>query len=118
LPKATPEEKAARSEALENASIYATEIPLRTIQVAAKSIEILEFMVKNGNPNSVTDAAVGLLCVRTALKGAYYNVMVNAKGLSTKDKARLLADEAKRVLAKANEHIDAVLKDVESGLEF
>lgn len=118
LPKATAEEKTARTEALENASIYATEIPLRTMQVAARSVEILEYMIKNGNPNSVTDAAVGLLCVRTALKGAYFNVMVNAKGLNTKDKARQLSGDAKAVIAKANEHIDNVLKDVESGLEF
>ena len=118
LPKATPEEKAVRSETLEKASIYATEIPLRTMQTAARSIDILEYMVKNGNPNSVTDAAVGLLCVKTALRGAYFNVMVNAKGLSTKDKASQMASEAKGIISKTTAEIDSILDKVEQGLDF
>lgn len=118
LPKATPEEKAVRSETLEKASIYATEIPLRTMQTAARSIDILEYMVKNGNPNSVTDAAVGLLCVKTALRGAYFNVMVNAKGLSTKDKASQMASEAKGIISKTTVEIDSILDKVEQGLDF
>jgi glutamate formiminotransferase/formiminotetrahydrofolate cyclodeaminase len=118
LPKTTAEEKALRTESLENASIYATEIPLRTMQVAAKSIEILKNMVEKGNPNSVTDAAVGLLCIRAAMRGAYFNVMVNAKGLNTKEKARQMADDAKNLLETNIREIDLVLEKVESSLNF
>jgi glutamate formiminotransferase/formiminotetrahydrofolate cyclodeaminase len=118
LPKGSPEEKAARSAAMESASIYATEIPLRTMQVAYKSIEILKYMVEHGNPNSTTDAAVGLLCIKTAVRGAYFNVMVNAKTLGTKDKARELADAAKDLLRDNHAQIDAILEKVEESLSF
>ncbi len=118
LPKGTPEEKAARSQALETASIYATEIPLRSMQVAAKSIEMLQNMVEKGNPNSMTDAAVGLLCIKTALRGAYFNVMVNAKGLNTKDKATELANEAKAILQDKNAVMETILEQVEKAVSF
>jgi glutamate formiminotransferase/formiminotetrahydrofolate cyclodeaminase len=118
LPKNTPEEKTQRSQALENASIYATEIPLRTMQVAVRAIDILKHMVEQGNPNSVTDAAVGLLCIKMAVKGAYLNVMVNARGLTTKDKAKQMAEDAKTILKDSNERIDMILDKVESSLDF
>lgn len=118
MPKATPEEKALRSEALELASIYATEIPLKTMQVAYKSIEILKEMVEQGNPNSITDAGVGLLCIKTAVRGAYFNVMVNAKGLNSKDKAKAMAEEAKTLLADNHARIDAILQKIEEAIAF
>lgn len=118
LPKATEEEKQVRMQALENASIYATEIPLRTMKVAYGCIDILKYMVENGNPNSITDAGVGLLCIKTAVRGAYFNVMVNAKGLATKDKAKAMADEAKAILADNHSRIDEILKTVETAISF
>ncbi|MES2618194.1 MAG: glutamate formimidoyltransferase [Bacteroidota bacterium] len=118
LPKNTDEEKKARVDALENASIYATEIPLRTMKVAYKCIDILKYMVENGNPNSITDAGVGLLCIKTAVRGAYFNVMVNAKGLATKDKANAMAAEAKSILADNHKTIDEILLKVETAVSF
>lgn len=118
LPKNTEEEKKARVDALENASIYATEIPLRTMKVAYNCIDILKYMVENGNPNSITDAGVGLLCIKTAVRGAYFNVMVNAKGLATKDKANAMAAEAKSILAENHKAIDEILLKVEAAVSF
>lgn len=118
LPKSTPEEKTARSAALEAASIYATEIPLRTMKVAYKCIDVLDFMITNGNPNSITDAGVGLLCIKTAVRGAYFNVTVNAKGLNTKDLAKAMANEAKTILADNHKRIDAILEKVEAAIAF
>lgn len=118
MPKETPEEKAKRADALEAASIYATEIPLKTIQVAYSSIEVLEAMIVNGNPNSITDAGVGLLCIKTAVRGAYFNVLVNSKGLKTKDKAAAMANEAKALLKDNHARIDAILQKVEDAIAF
>lgn len=118
LPKSSDEEKAKRSEAIENASVYATEIPLRTMQVAYKSVEILKAMVEQGNPNSITDAGVGLLCIKTAVRGAYFNVMVNAKGLKDREKANAFASEAKALLKENHDRIDDVLKLVEAAVAF
>ncbi len=118
LPKNTDEEKTLRSQAIEKASIYAAEIPLKTMQVAYQCIETLKYMVENGNPNSITDAGVGLLCIKTAVRGAYFNVIVNAKGLATKTKATELAIEAKALLQKNHTEIDAILEKVEGAIAF
>lgn len=118
MPKTTPEEKNARAVAIESASIYATEIPLKTMQVAYSSIDMLEAMIVNGNPNSITDAGVGLLCIKTAVRGAYFNVLVNAKGLNTKEKAIAMANEAKALLKDNHAKIDAILQKVEEAIAF
>ena len=58
-------------------------------------------MAKDGNPNSVSDAGVGALCVRTAVYGAYLNVRINAGGLSDKEFSRRILSEAAEILEKA-----------------
>lgn len=95
LPKNTEEEKAARSEAIENASKYAMQIPFNTAQLAYESMSVMKAMAEIGNPNSVSDAGVGALCARTAVLGAVMNVRINASGI--KDKAF-----TEDLLAKAN----------------
>lgn len=118
LPKSTDEEKAIRKAEIENASVYATEIPLLTMKKAYDCIETLEYMVKNGNPNSITDAGVGLLCIKTAVRGAYFNVMVNAKGLTDKAKASAFAEQARNILKQNHERIDKALEQVETAIHF
>ncbi len=96
MPKKTDADKAARMEALELASQYATEVPFKTMNVAFEAFEIVEAMAKTGNPASVSDAGVGALCCRSAVMGAYLNVKINAAGL--KDRAfadKIVADGAK-----------------------
>ncbi|MEN9947959.1 MAG: glutamate formimidoyltransferase [Bacteroidota bacterium] len=84
LPKGTEEEKVARANAIEDASKYAMEIPLRTAEVALEGMNICIEMVKSGNPNSITDAGVGAMCIRTAALGAIMNVKINASGIKDK----------------------------------
>ncbi|MGB5320911.1 glutamate formimidoyltransferase [Lutimonas sp.] len=85
LPKGSSEEKEIRLKAVENATKYATEIPFQVMQTAYQSIEVMQAMIKEGLPNSLSDAGVGVLCARTAVLGAYFNVRINAKDI--KDKA-------------------------------
>ena len=84
LPKATPEEKSARKQAIQEATKYAIEIPFKVMQTAYGSMEVIKAMVIEGNPNSVTDAGVGALCARSAVIGAYMNVRINATGYDDK----------------------------------
>ncbi len=84
LPKATPEEKAARSQAIQEATKYAIEIPFKVMETVYASMEVIKQMVIEGNPNSVTDAGVGALCARSAVIGAYMNVRINATGYNDK----------------------------------
>ncbi len=94
MPKSNDEEKAARSAAIQTATKYAIEVPFHTMQKAFEVFDICKAMVEIGNPNSVTDAAVGALCSRSAVLGAHLNVRINAGSL--KDKA--FVDD---ILAKA-----------------
>ena len=80
LPKGTAEEKAARTKAIADATRYAAEVPLKVAQMSADTFDIIEAMVDMGNPNSITDAGVGALCARTAVKGAVMNVRINLDG--------------------------------------
>jgi glutamate formiminotransferase/formiminotetrahydrofolate cyclodeaminase len=84
LPKTTDEEKKARTQAIQDATKYATEVPLKVMQLCYESMEVIKAMVEIGNPNSITDAGVGALCARSAVMGAFLNVKVNAGGLTDK----------------------------------
>jgi glutamate formiminotransferase/formiminotetrahydrofolate cyclodeaminase len=84
LPKATPEEKTARTAAIQAATKVAIEVPLRVMELAYASLETIRAMAETGNPNSVSDAGVGALCARTAVMGAWLNVRINAAGYDDK----------------------------------
>jgi glutamate formiminotransferase / formiminotetrahydrofolate cyclodeaminase len=84
LPKATEEEKQNRKLAIQAATKYAIEIPFKVMQTAYASMEVVKAMAEVGNPNSVSDAGVGALCVRSAVMGAFMNVRINAKDFDDK----------------------------------
>jgi glutamate formiminotransferase/formiminotetrahydrofolate cyclodeaminase len=84
LPKGSDDEKKARTAAIQEATRYATEIPLRVMKKSFATLEIIKAMAETGNPNSVSDAGVGALAVRSAVMGAYLNVKINASGLNDK----------------------------------
>ncbi|MEN9340614.1 MAG: glutamate formimidoyltransferase [Bacteroidota bacterium] len=98
LPKGSDDEKTKRSEAIQAATLYATQVPLRTMKVCYKTFPLIKEMVEKGNPNSVTDAAVGALCLRSAIYGACLNVKINASGLKDKASAEALLKEAETLL--------------------
>ena len=80
LPKASPEEKTIRDQAIQEATKYAIEIPFKIMQAAFGSMTVIKAMVETVNPNSVTDAGVAALCARSAVMGAFMNVKINAQG--------------------------------------
>lgn len=101
MPKSTDEEKAARSAALQEATLYATEVPLRTMKAAVRVFSLVHAMAETGNPNSVSDAGVGALAARSAVLGACLNVKINAAGLKDRSKAEALVAEAEAIAAEA-----------------
>lgn len=113
MPKTTDEEKAARSAALQEATLYATEVPLRTMKAAARVFPLVKAMAEEGNPNSVSDAGVGALAARSAVLGARLNVRINAAGLKDRAKADELTAEADRIAEEAVKAEQEVLTIVE-----
>lgn len=107
MPKKSDEEKAARAAAMEAATLYATQVPLRTMKTSYEVFDLVEEMAKEGNPNSVSDAGVGALAARSAVLGAFLNVKINAAGL----KDRAVADE---LVAQATKIADeAILRETQ-----
>lgn len=101
LPKASEEEKKQRTQAIQDATLYATQVPLDTMKICFEAFDIAAAMIETGNPNSVTDAGVGAMCIRTAIYGAYLNVKINASGLKDSEKAIILTSEAQAILDKS-----------------
>jgi glutamate formiminotransferase/formiminotetrahydrofolate cyclodeaminase len=85
LPKKSDEEKAARTQAIQDATKYAIEVPFKTMKLAYESMEVMKAMAEIGNPNSVSDAGVGALAATAAVKGAYLNVKINTADLDDKN---------------------------------
>ena len=114
MPKGTDEEKAARAEAMEAATLYATQVPLRTMKAAYKAFDVVRAMAEEGNPNSVSDAGVGALAARSAVMGACLNVKINAAGLKDRAVADALVREAEEIQALAQQAEKEILAVVES----
>ena len=113
MPKSTDEEKAVRSAALQEATLYATQVPLRTMRTAVRIFDIVRAMAAEGNPNSVSDAGVGALAARSAVLGARLNVKINAAGLKDRAAADALVAEAEQLAAEAERLEKEVLTIVE-----
>ena len=101
LPKSTPEEIEFRKKAVEEATKYATEIPFQVMETACNSMEVMQAMLTHGLQSSLSDAAVGVLCARTAVVGAYFNVRINAKDIKDRDFAETISKKAKSIYEKA-----------------
>ncbi len=117
MPKSTDEEKAARAAALEEATLYATQVPLRTIRTAFSAFPLVHAMAEVGNPNSVSDAGVGALSLRSAVMGAALNVKINAAGLKDRATAEALVAEAEALVKQAQELEAEILAIVEEKIK-
>ncbi|MFN4081048.1 MAG: glutamate formimidoyltransferase [Saprospiraceae bacterium] len=114
LPKGSEAEKAARKAAIQDATRQATETPLEVMRAALQSFDVLQQMADSGNPNSASDAGVGALCARAAVRGAYLNVRINLAGIEDRDWAAAALQEAEDMLAAAERAEAQVLASVES----
>lgn len=117
MPKSTPEEKAARAEALEAATLYATEVPLRTMEASYDVFDYAEAMAREGNPASVSDAAVGALAAKAAVVGALLNVRINAAGLKNRENAEKLLARADEIDKKSEARVATVLEIANSKIK-
>ena len=116
MPKTTPEEKAARAEAMEAATLYATQVPLRTMKAATRAFPVIMAMAQKGNPASASDAGVGALAARAAVRGADMNVRINAAGLKNREVAEKLIAEAAELVKHAEEQEMAILEIVNANI--
>lgn len=97
MPKDSEKEIEARKAAIEEATKYATEIPFQVMETSFNSMEVAQAMLKDGLQSSLSDAAVGILCARAAVVGAYFNVRINAKDIKDRGFAEAILAKAASV---------------------
>ena len=118
MPKGTDEEKAARAAALEAATLYAAQVPLRTMEAALKALPLALEMAQKGNPASASDAGVAALAAVAGIQGARLNVRINCAGLNDKAPAQPLLARADAIVAEALELEKQVLEAVNNHIEL
>jgi len=114
LPNSSPEEKAARKTAIQNATKLAIEVPAKVLRLAAETMPLVRQMVESGNPNSITDAGVGALCIRAAVHGALLNVKINCTGLDDKAFAEKILTECQGLANFADKEEGEILQLINS----
>jgi glutamate formiminotransferase/formiminotetrahydrofolate cyclodeaminase len=112
LPKESPEQKEIRRQAIQEATLKAIEVPFRVMKVASGAVELLEKMAEIGNPNSSSDAAVGALCLRTAVSGACLNVRINAAEIKDTDLVKETLEQAGRIEKEVIKRCEQIQKKV------
>jgi len=112
LPKATDDEKKLRTQAIQDSTKYAIEIPFKVMQLSIESMHIIKTMAQIGNPNSASDAGVGALCARSAIMGAYLNVKTNSKDLLDKNFTDKVIAEGAAIEKQAQELEKEILEFV------
>lgn len=99
LPKETDEEKAARRKAINEATVYAAQVPLETMRLAVEGLECAKKLIGNYNTNCASDVGCGVYGLLSCVKGAWLNVMINVSGLG--DEGEALYGEGEGLLEKA-----------------
>ncbi len=117
MPKGTPEEKAARAAAMEEATLYAASVPLKTMEASLKALPLALEMARKGNPASASDAGVAALAAVAGIRGAALNVRINAAGLTDKAPAEPLLKRADAIVAEALALQEKVLDEVNKHIE-
>jgi len=114
LPKRSEEEIRVRDLAIETATKTAAAVPFNVMEIAFPAFELIREMVEKGNPNSMTDAGVGALALRSCIRGAFLNVKINASGLKNKEFATEIVYRSKEIVSKAEDEEKVVLDLIES----
>jgi len=116
LPGKSEEEKLLRSTAIQDATKNAIIVPFKVMESAYKGFELIKEMAEKGNPNSITDAGVGALALRTCIRGAFLNVRINAAGLKDKDFADNIISKGVDIEMKAVTEEEQILDFINSNI--
>jgi glutamate formiminotransferase / formiminotetrahydrofolate cyclodeaminase len=116
LPRESPEEKKTRSAAIESATQYAAEIPLKVMETSSKSYQLFSEMAEKGNPNSISDVGVGLLATHACIEGAALNVRINLGQLKDEKFKSALIEKVRQIRAESESRFKEINRMVESKL--
>jgi glutamate formiminotransferase/formiminotetrahydrofolate cyclodeaminase len=118
LPKKTDEEKKNRTEAIELATKNAINVPFEVIMEVNDTMDMLEEVANEGNPNSISDVGVGALCARAAAHGALLNVKINASSLKDEKFKSGILRSAETLTGNIDKKVDRVLAIVNTKIQL
>lgn len=101
LPKETDEEKAHRSNVIQETTKEAALVPMSVAENAAAIMDTIAYVAHNGNQNAVTDATVAMMAARTCVLGALLNVKINLSSIKDEAFVKELSDKAYRLEKEA-----------------
>lgn len=117
LPNSSDEEKATRKKAIQDATKYAAEVPLKVMKVAYSTLDVAKAMATEGMKSSASDVGVGALCVQTAVEGAFLNVKINVAGIDDQTFATQLREEGAKISAATKKEVEEILAIVNAHIE-
>jgi glutamate formiminotransferase len=114
LPKKNPTDKEARDYAIREATKTAILVPFKVMETAFSGFALIDEMMQKGNPNSISDAGVGALAIRSCIRGAYLNVKINAAGLIDKDFVKDILAKGEEIESQAIAAEASILEKINS----
>lgn len=117
LPVSTDDEKAAKEKIMAEALVVACSVPLKTMEKGAEIADCLAELSEKGSVMAISDVAVGVEFVRTAVLGASMNVYINTKTMKDRETAQKYNDYADRLNAETSQKADAVFEKIKEALK-
>lgn len=118
MPKNTKEEINARKSAIQDATLFSIDVPFKTAKLSLEALQMLDYLVKYGNQNAITDIGVGVLMIYSGIEGAILNVKVNLMGFDDTMIKDEYSSKCINILSEATEIKDKLMKDIHSKLGF
>lgn len=112
LPKETDQEKMLRTQAIENATIEASQVPSEVIFTCRELIPILKIIAEKGNQNSLSDAGVGIALISTAAEGAFLNVLINCSSLNNKNLSAEILNKAESSYKEIKDQYSVLMSNI------
>ena len=112
MPKETDDEKAVRSQTIQEATVKAASVPLEVIRKCLKVLPLANYAAEKGNANAVSDAGVSALLVGAAAQSAALNVNINLMGIKDREWAGQVFKEMTKTLTDIRMGTETVLKTV------
>ena len=117
MPKETEEQNQLRAKAIQEATIFSIEVPYKTASLSLEALRLLDFLIKNGNQNAITDIGVGTLMLSAGMEGAILNVKVNLGQIKDKQIYDKYRDGCKEILSEGNEIKDNIISNIHKPLD-
>jgi glutamate formiminotransferase/formiminotetrahydrofolate cyclodeaminase len=103
---------------IQQATKNAALVPFRVMETAFSGFELIRKMVETGNPESITDAAVGSLAIRSCIRGAFLNVKINSAGINDKELVTDIIEKGHVIENKAFAEEEEIIKKTEDLIKF